>query len=614
MQPFHVAKVSSARTTSTFRTSAVACTMVVLGIGLAACRNVSARDRSDVTLVVGVIAPEHASGESAARGARLGAEEAARTGALLGVAVEVHHERADGAAQTLDRAVVLIEQGAQAIVGGFDDASCASLDSLASARGIVFLNVGCRADELRSASSAATFHVEASDSMYLTAIALTRATGGGAPVLWDGTLVRFGAAQLNQRFVRRFGEPADAAAWASWMALKLLFESANARDMSPGATLATRLRHEHAEFDGHKGEPLRFAAGSQQLRQPLFAPATVSAGGGLRADREVETVTAEAQRALRRAFAESAPLLVVTNEGSVDVSIVHAGRGEVVATLRFVARPRGVQASADGHTVWIALSDEAPTQAGDGDAIVEIDLRNGAIRRRIQAGSDPEQFAITPDGRLLVAANEDAGTATIISLTASASPGEAGRTTVTVGIEPEGVAVSPHGRWAYVTAETSNTVTVIDLSRKEVVASFLVDERPRAVAFAPDGSRAYVSNEISGTMTVVDVSRHEPIHTVRLANGRARPVGLLVSPDSRHVYVANGHANTVSIVDTHTLREVALVPVGRRPWGLALSRDGRRLYTANGGSGDVSVIDVESRAVTAVIAVGDRPWGVAATR
>lgn len=614
MQRLHAAGGSSARTTSTFRTSAAAGALVALSIGVTACRDVSARDRPDATLVVGVIAPAYASGESAARGARLGAEEAARTGALLGHAIEVHHKRADGAAQTLHHAARLIEQGAHAIVGGFDEGSCAALDSLAHAHDVVFLNVGCRADALRSGTSAATFHIEASDSMYLAAIALTRSTGGGAPVLWDPTLVRYGAAQLNQRFVRRFGEPADAAAWAAWMALKLLFESANARDVPPRATLAARLRHENAEFDGHKGDALRFATGTQQLRQPLFAPATAPNAGAIRADHVVETVTDDERAALRRAFADSAPLLVVTNEGSADVSIVHVERGEILATLRFADRPRGVQASADGRTVWVALSDDAPTQAGDGDAIVEISLLDGSIRRRYQAGSDPEQFAVTPDGRLLVAANEDAGTATIITLDHGASSSNAARATVTVGIEPEGVAASPDGRWAYVTAETSNTVTVIDLQDATVVASFLVDERPRAVAFAPDGARAYVSNEISGTLTVIDAMRHEPMHTVLLANGRARPVGLLVSPDSRHVYVANGHANSVSVVDTHTLREVALIAVGRRPWGLALSPDGRRLFTANGGSGDVSVIDVGSRAVTARIAVGDRPWGVAVTR
>lgn len=613
MQLLHAAGDSSSRTTSTFRTTATACALLVLGTGTGACRDVSARDRITSTLVVGVIAPADGTGESAARGARLGAEEAERTGALLGHAMTVYHERADGVVHTVALANRLLGQGAQAIVGGFDQDSCAALDSLASARGVVFVNVGCRADALRSGTSSATFHVEASDSMYLAAIALTRTTGGGAPVLWDPTLVRYGAAQLNQRFVRRFGEPADAAAWASWMALKLLFESAHARDVPRRATLAARLRHGDAEFDGHKGEALRFVPGTQQLRQPLFAPATGYTAVA-RPDHALETVTAPEQAALRRAFSDSASLLVVTNEGSADVSIVHAERGEMLATLRFAARPRGVQASADGRTVWVALSDEAPTQAGDGDAIVEIDLLDGSIRRRYQAGSDPEQFAVTRDGRLLVAANEDAGTATIITLDAGTSTRESVPSTLLVGIEPEGVAVSADGRWAYVTAETSNTVTVIDLRRAVVVASFLVDERPRAVAFAPDGRRAYVSNEISGTMTVIDVTRHEPVHTVLLASGRARPVGLLVSPDGGHVYVANGHANSVSVIDTRTLREIAVIEVGRRPWGLALSRDGRHLYAANGGSGTVSVIDVGARAVSAVIAVGDRPWGVAVTR
>ncbi len=596
-----------------FRTSSTWC-LVLLAAGIAAlasCDSQAAATEAPSTLIVGFVGAPHHTGESAARGAMLGAEEAARTGALLGREFGMRASTASSAADAADRAAILIDGGVSAIVGGFDDATCAALDSVASRRGVVFMNIGCRTDAFRRVASTSTFHVAASDSMYARELSRAVSRGGAAPVLWHAGLSRYGAGQLNQRFIRRFGVGADADAWAAWMAMKLLWEaSAPSQSRTPSA-LAVRLLEDDAEFDGHKGEPLRFDPSSRQLRQPLMdAPQPMLESGSARvAASFADSVTDAERSALARAYATRAPLLIVTNEGSADVMVLDADSGEVLAVMRFAERPRGVQTTSDGRRAWIALSDESPTEQRDGDAIVELDLVKGRVVARHIGGSDPEQFAISDDARLLVASNEDAGTATLLDLRPR------GRSlSMVVGIEPEGVALSPDARWAYVTAETSNTVSVIDTRSERVVASFLVDERPRAAAFAPDGKRAYVSNEISGTLSVIDVATHSVQHSVQLASGRAKPVGVVVSPDSRWVFVANGHAHSVSVVDAQSLREVHVIDVERRPWGLAMSGDGARLYVANGGSNSVSVIDTRRNAVIATYPVGSRPWGVAVTR
>lgn len=585
----------------------LACAVALAGCG----RDASAERLPSHSLVVGHVAPSTPAGASARRGAELGAEEAARTGALLGRSFVLRTARAEGSEDEVTAATRLIDDGAMAIVGGFDEKSCALLAELARERGVLFMNVGCRGDALRATSVPGTFHVEASDSMYLAGLLAMRATGGAAPVLWHGALERYGAAQLNQRFARRFGTAADASAWASWMAMKAIWQAALDGGATAPLRLAEQLASAEAEFDGHKGEPLRFDAATRQLRQPLHAPPLDegTGSGRLVVEGTPGAATRIEREALRRAAAAGEPLLVVTNEGSGEVAILHAGRGEVLATIPFAERPRGVQVGKDGRRAWVALSDESPTHAGDGDAIVELDLVAGRLAARHAAGSDPEQFAVNAEGTLLVAANEDAGTATLLDLRTGAT-----LATLLVGIEPEGVAMSPDGRWVYVTAETSNTVSVIDTRLREVVASFLVDERPRGAAFAPDGRRAYVTNEISGTLSIIDVERHAVVGTLSLAGGRARPVGVVVSPDGHTVYVANGRANSVSFIDARTVRETHVVDVGRRPWGVALSRDGRRLYVANGGSNDVSVVETASAGVVATIPAGERPWGVGVTR
>src|SRR5207244_7545866 len=86
------------------------------------------------------------------------------------------------------------------------------------------------------------------------------------------------------------------------------------------------------------------------------------------------------------------------------------------------------------------------------EAIVVLDAATRKIVGRHPSGIDPEQFAVSPDGRLAVIANEDAASATLLDL-------PAGRVaaTLAVGTEPEGVGITPDGRFAWVTAETSNT-------------------------------------------------------------------------------------------------------------------------------------------------------------
>lgn len=309
------------------------------------------------------------------------------------------------------------------------------------------------------------------------------------------------------------------------------------------------------------------------------------------------------------AASRSSNLAYVSNEVSRDISIVDLDALRVVGTVPVEHRPRGIQLAPGGRRVLVALSDDRPHTQTAGDAIVEIDVVTRRIVARHNAGGDPEQFGITPDGARLYAANEDAGTASGMEL-------RTGKVlaTLVVGIEPEGVAVSPDGRWVYVTAETSNSVSVIDVKTNRVVANLLVDVRPRAVAFSPDGRRAYVTAEIGGTVTAIDTRTHEIVAVTELEGAEGKPVGVVVSPDGRRVYVANGAAGRLSIIDAASLEVVASVPVGRRPWGVAVSRDGKRVYTANGLTNDISVVDVDARRVIATIAVGQRPWGIALSR
>jgi DNA-binding beta-propeller fold protein YncE len=96
----------------------------------------------------------------------------------------------------------------------------------------------------------------------------------------------------------------------------------------------------------------------------------------------------------------------------------------VVATVPLGKRPRGIRLSPDRTTLYVALSgspfappgvDEKslPPPDRSADGIGVVDVRAMKLVKTIPAGTDPEQLAVSKDGRRLFIANEDAATASV---------------------------------------------------------------------------------------------------------------------------------------------------------------------------------------------------------
>jgi PQQ-dependent catabolism-associated beta-propeller protein len=323
--------------------------------------------------------------------------------------------------------------------------------------------------------------------------------------------------------------------------------------------------------------------------------------------------------AAANAAAPAGLLAYVSNEVSQNLTVIATAQDSVIATISLGARVRGVHVSPDGRFIYVALSGSprCPPTMSDADCaklpvdkqkdgVAQIDVTTRAVVRTMPGGSDPEQFALSPDGSRLYVSNEDAATASILEPITGKLVA-----TVPVGTEPEGVAVSPDGKLVFVTGETSNNITALDPETGKVLFHVAVDKRPRDLAFLPDGSRLlYVSAEVGGTVSVVDVAKRRRIAVIPLPEG-SRPMGVRVAPDGKRVYVATGRHGTVEVIDPATNTIVGSVKVGTRPWGLAITPDGKKVYSANGPSNDVSVVDTDSLKVIATIAVGQSPWGVA---
>jgi YVTN family beta-propeller protein len=309
--------------------------------------------------------------------------------------------------------------------------------------------------------------------------------------------------------------------------------------------------------------------------------------------------------------------IYVTNENSGDLSVIDGSTLDVLATVPLGKRPRGIHASPDGKTIYVALSgspiggpgvDESKLPPPDktADGIGVFDVQQNKLLRLIQSGSDPENFDLSRDGRHIFVSNEDDSKASMIDV-ASGKVTKA----FAVGEEPEGVKIAPNRKFVYITSEDTGTISVIDIAAEKIIKTFKVGRRPRSVAFMPNSTRAYVNAENDGTVTVVDCTKHEAVETITLGErGVIKPMAVLLSRDASKLYVSTGRGHKVFVIDTATNRVSGSFEVGERPWGIALSPDGKTLYTANGPSNDISVVDLATQTVVHKVKVGRGPWGV----
>ena len=142
----------------------------------------------------------------------------------------------------------------------------------------------------------------------------------------------------------------------------------------------------------------------------------------------------------------------VTNETSGDLTVIDAATQAVIATSALGKRPRGIQVSPDGKSLYVALSGSPPAPPGtdesklpppdrSADGIGEVDADTYKVKRVIHAGNDPEQLAISADGTRLYVANEDAAQVSVVDVASGTIA-----TTVKIGEEPEGVTIRPSRR------------------------------------------------------------------------------------------------------------------------------------------------------------------------
>jgi ABC-type branched-subunit amino acid transport system substrate-binding protein len=88
--------------------------------------------------------------------------------------------------------------------------------------------------------------------------------------LWEATLDKGRAVELNLSYLGRFGQAMDPSAWAAYMGIKIMADATMNADSTKTANLIKYLENPQTAFDIYKGPNTSFRPWNHQMRQPLY--------------------------------------------------------------------------------------------------------------------------------------------------------------------------------------------------------------------------------------------------------------------------------------------------------------------------------------------------------
>jgi YVTN family beta-propeller protein len=166
--------------------------------------------------------------------------------------------------------------------------------------------------------------------------------------------------------------------------------------------------------------------------------------------------------------------VISTNIGSDNVTVMERGANPMAWNVTQIATgrgPEGLDVSPDGRELWAAHSRDG--------GISIIDLAGKTVVQTLDAKTKrSNRLAFTPDGRLVLVSDLDAGELVVIDAKT--------RTDVkrlAVGRGASGILVVPDSSRAYVALSGDNQLAIVDLRTLEVTGRVTTGKAPDGMAW-----------------------------------------------------------------------------------------------------------------------------------
>jgi YVTN family beta-propeller protein len=165
-----------------------------------------------------------------------------------------------------------------------------------------------------------------------------------------------------------------------------------------------------------------------------------------------------------------------------------------------------------------------------------------------RANTSNSLMDVSPDGALLLVANPDNGTVTVVDTAARKKLHE-----IAVGEKPEGVTWVGAGPLAAVAVYHEDRIVFLDAKEGRVVKKLDVADEPYGIIASPDGSRAWVTHEYPGTVSEIDLAAQKVVREIPVGS---HVRGLCLAPDGRRLYVTEFYTGVLHAVDLASGRVV----------------------------------------------------------
>lgn len=161
-----------------------------------------------------------------------------------------------------------------------------------------------------------------------------------------------------------------------------------------------------------------------------------------------------------------------------------------------------------------------------------------------------------------------------------------------------GFALTADGKKIIANNQSENSVTILDLTTKkqEIIPGF---SGPRQeILIDSTDNYAYVTNFQGDDVRVLDLTTKQIINTLK---NIPQVRGIALDEGNNLLYGASSSENTINIVDSTTGNLLNKIPVGKEPYGCILLVNQSLLLTGEKESNQVSVIDLTTNQVIRTI-------------
>ena len=302
--------------------------------------------------------------------------------------------------------------------------------------------------------------------------------------------------------------------------------------------------------------------------------------------------------------AQASRKLYVTNSAGDDVTVIDLATNKPTGSIKVGLHPHGIATPADQSFLLVTVEGTEPGR------LVWIDPNTDKITRQMDVGPEPNQLAVTPDGKIAYVPVKD-GNWQVIDLDKAKIIEQ-----IFVGGRPHNTVCSPDGKRMYL-APMGNVKKVIiaDTTTHKPVGEIAFSSVVRPIALSKDEKRLFA--EVDGLVgfEMADVPERKMIARVsdeltddeKTVASRSHGIGL--RPDQKELWECDVEHHEVHVYDLtgDKPKQTTTIPMGAAVYWLTFSPDGKTCYVAVRGHDEVAVVDTATKKVTDRIPVGREP-------